>query len=149
MTKMSLFNLKGDFRLMDQSLTNMILWFAVFFGIIYFIIIRPNNKQQKERRNMLDSLKVKDKVITIGGLHGTVTKINEDTVIIKVAPNVELEFLRTAIQSIENRDYKEGTTGKGRKLRRKKDAAVQETGEQTDNPYQTTENETVNEEENK
>lgn len=146
---MSLFNLKGDFRLMDQSLTNMILWFAVFFGIIYFIIIRPNNKQQKERRNMLDSLKVKDKVITIGGLHGTVTKINEDTVIIKVAPNVELEFLRTAIQSIENRDYKEGTTGKGRKLRRKKDDAVQETGEQTDNPYQTTENETVNEEENK
>jgi len=134
---------------MDQSLTNMILWFAVFFGIIYFIIIRPNNKQQKERRNMLDSLKVKDKVITIGGLHGTVTKINEDTVIIKVAPNVELEFLRTAIQSIENRDYKEGTTGKGRKLRRKKDDAVQETGEQTDNPYQTTENETVNEEENK
>lgn len=137
---------------MDQSLTNMILWFAVFFGIIYFIIIRPNNKQQKARRNMLDSLKVKDKVITIGGIHGTVTKINEDTVIVKVAPNVELEFLRSAIQTIENRDYKEETANKGRKLRRKKDEAAQETEEQSDNPYQTTsqtENETVNEEENK
>ncbi len=97
---------------MDQSLMNMVLWFAVFFGIIYFIIIRPNSKQQKERRNMLDSLRLRDKVITIGGIHGTVTKINEDTVIVKVANNVELEFIRPAIQSIENRDYKEDTRSK-------------------------------------
>ncbi|KUO66985.1 MAG: hypothetical protein APF84_17485 [Gracilibacter sp. BRH_c7a] len=100
---------------MDQSLMNMVLWFAVFFGIIYFIIIRPNSKQQKERRNMLDSLRLRDKVITIGGINGTVTKINEDTVIVKVANNVELEFIRPAIQSIENRDYKEDTKKKSKK----------------------------------
>jgi len=105
----------------DQSLTNMLLWFAVFFGIIYFIIIRPNSKQQKERRTMLDSLKLKDKVITIGGLHGTVTKIEEDTVMIKVANNVEIEFQRSAVQTIENRDYKEGTSTKGRKLKKNKE----------------------------
>lgn len=97
---------------MDQSLMNMVLWFAVFFGIIYFIIIRPNSKQQKERRSMLDSVRLRDKVVTIGGIHGTVTKLNEDTVIVKVANNVELEFIRPAIQSIENRDYKEDARSK-------------------------------------
>lgn len=97
---------------MDQSLMNMVLWFAVFFGIIYFIIIRPNSKQQKERRLMLDSLRLRDKVITIGGIHGTITKVNEDTVMVKVANNVELEFNRHAIQSIENRDYKADLKGK-------------------------------------
>jgi len=99
--------LKEDFKLMDQNLTNMLIWLVVFFGIIYFIIIRPQNKQQKARRAMLDSLRVKDKVITIGGIHGTITKVKEDTVMIKVADNVEIEFLRHAVQSIENRDYRE------------------------------------------
>jgi preprotein translocase subunit YajC len=89
---------------MNQNTLNMVLWVAVFFIIVYFIMIRPNSKQQKARRTMLDSLQVKDKVVTIGGLHGTISKINEDTVKIKVAPNVELEFTRTAIQSVENRD---------------------------------------------
>ena len=92
---------------MDQSIMNMVLWFAVFFGIIYFIIIRPNSKQQKERRLMLDSVRLRDKIITIGGIYGTVTKVNEDTVIIKVANNVEIEITRGAVQTIENRDYKD------------------------------------------
>lgn len=61
---------------------------------------------------MLDSVRLRDKVVTIGGIHGTVTKLNEDTVIVKVANNVELEFIRPAIQSIENRDYKEDARSK-------------------------------------
>ncbi|NLI93620.1 MAG: preprotein translocase subunit YajC [Peptococcaceae bacterium] len=113
---------------MDSSITNMVLWFAVFFGIIYFIIIRPNNKQQKERRMMLDSLKEKDKVVTIGGLHGTVTKIMEDTVMIKVASHVELEFTKSAVQTIENRDYKQGK-GKARKLKPADTEVTEETAE--------------------
>lgn len=115
---------------MDQSLTNMLLWFAVFFGIIYFIIIRPNNKQQKERRRMLDSVQVKDKVITIGGIHGTVTKVNEDTVIIKVAHNVEIEFLRSAVQTIENRDYKEESGSKTKKLKKNREERMEEPEEE-------------------
>lgn len=124
----------------DQgNLMNMLIWFAVFFGIVYFIIIRPNSKQQKERRAMLDSLKVKDKVITIGGVHGTITRIDEDTVMVKVAPNVELEFLRTAVQTIENRDYKESGS-KGRKLKRGKvDKREDDSEEITDNAPDNTE----------
>ena len=111
---------------MDQSLMNMVLWFAVFFGIIYFIIIRPNSKQQKERRMMLDSLRLRDKVITIGGIHGTIVKLNEDTVIVKVANNVELEFIRPAIQSIENRDYKDEVKGKKSKKAKEEPEQVDE-----------------------
>lgn len=61
---------------------------------------------------MLESLKVKDKVVTIGGIHGTVTKIKEDTVIVKVAPSVEMEFLRAAVQTIVNRQVEEPVRGK-------------------------------------
>ncbi|NLP44327.1 MAG: preprotein translocase subunit YajC [Peptococcaceae bacterium] len=112
---------------MDQSLTNMLIWFVVFFGIIYFIIIRPNNKQQKARRQMLDSLRVRDKVITIGGIHGTITKMNEDTVIVKVANNVEIEFLRHAIQSIENRDFREElSNGKGKKNKKENNERIED-----------------------
>lgn len=117
---------------MDQSLMNMVLWFAVFFGIIYFIIIRPNSKQQKERRMMLDSLRLRDKVITIGGIHGTITKINEDTVIVKVANGVELEFIRPAIQSIENRDYKDDI--KGKKSKKAKEEPKEEVDEADNAP---------------
>ncbi|MGI6449770.1 MAG: preprotein translocase subunit YajC [Desulfitobacteriia bacterium] len=117
---------------MDQSLMNMLLWFAVFFGIIYFIIIRPNSKQQKERRAMLESLKVKDKVVTIGGIHGTITKVNEDTVMIKVAKDVELEFLRAAVQSIQNRDYKEESGKKSRKVKLRKEPKTEESAEAKD-----------------
>lgn len=117
---------------MDQSLMNMLLWFAVFFGIIYFIIIRPNSKQQKERRAMLESLKVKDKVVTIGGIHGTITKVNEDTVMIKVAKDVELEFLRAAVQSIQNRDYKEESGKKSRKVKLRKEPKTEESAETKD-----------------
>lgn len=124
---------------MSGNLSGMLIWMAAIFGFMYFIIIRPNKKQQNERRTLLESLKVKDKVITIGGVHGTITRMTEDTVMIKVAPNVEIEFLRTAIQSIENRDYKEGTTSsKGRKLKRTKGEKVEETQEadnaQSENP---------------
>ncbi|HHV65832.1 MAG TPA: preprotein translocase subunit YajC [Peptococcaceae bacterium] len=130
---------------MDQSLMNMLLWFAIFFGIIYFIIIRPNNKQQKERRAMLESLKVKDKVITIGGIHGTITKVNEDTVIIKVAKDVELEFLRSAVQSVVNRDYKEEAAKKNRKVKVRKDTKLQEQEEAKNEPKSQVQEEVKNE----
>lgn len=110
---------------------NMVLWFAVFFGIIYFIIIRPNSKQQKERRTMLESLRLRDKVITIGGIHGTVTKINEDTVIVKIANNVEIELNRGAVQSIENRDYKEDVK-KSKKTKQDEVEDVEDTLDEAD-----------------
>ncbi|MDR0473863.1 MAG: preprotein translocase subunit YajC [Treponema sp.] len=70
-------------------------------GIFYFLILRPQNKKQKETQKMLAALKKGDKVITIGGIHGTIQTVRESTVIIKVDDNTKLEFLRSAIGSVE------------------------------------------------
>jgi len=68
--------------------------------IFYFLIIRPQNKKRKETEKMLSALKKGDRVITIGGLHGTVQNVKDSTVIIKVDDNVKLEFLRSAVSSV-------------------------------------------------
>jgi preprotein translocase subunit YajC len=68
--------------------------------IFYFLIIRPQNKKRKETEKMLAAIKKGDKVVTIGGLHGTVQSLKDTTVIIKVDDNVKLEFLRSAISSV-------------------------------------------------
>ncbi|HHW91092.1 MAG TPA: preprotein translocase subunit YajC [Firmicutes bacterium] len=65
--------------------------------VFYFFIIRPQQKQRKQRMEMLDSLRKGDKIVTIGGIHGTLTDIKEDTIRLKVGDNVELKMSREAI----------------------------------------------------
>lgn len=77
--------------------------FIMFIPIIlifYFLIIRPQSKKRKETEKMLAALKKGDKVVTIGGLHGTIQNVKESTVVIKVDDNVKMEFLRSAISTI-------------------------------------------------
>ena len=75
--------------------------FLLIIVIFYFFLIRPQNKKQKETQRMLDAMKKGDKVITIGGIHGTVSSVKENTVIVKVDDNCKLEFNRTAISTVE------------------------------------------------
>ncbi len=75
--------------------------FLLIIVIFYLFLIRPQNKKQKETQKMLDALKKGDKVITIGGIHGTVSSVKENTVIVKVDDDCKLEFNRTAISSVE------------------------------------------------
>ena len=83
------------------SLIGSLLPFLLIIVIFYLFLIRPQNKKQKETQKMLDALKKGDKVITIGGIHGTVSSVKENTVIVKVDDDVKLEFNRTAISSVE------------------------------------------------
>lgn len=81
---------------MSQQLAGllpMILVFAVF----YFLVIRPQQKQRKERMEMLAGLKRGDKVVTIGGIHGTLTEVRDRTIKLKVADNLELKMNREAV----------------------------------------------------
>jgi preprotein translocase subunit YajC len=71
--------------------------FALVLAIFYFIILLPMKKRQKKVREFLESLKVGDRVITSGGIHGLITKINDDTLQLQVAQNVRLEVSRSAI----------------------------------------------------
>jgi preprotein translocase subunit YajC len=71
--------------------------FALVLAIFYFIILLPMKKRQKKVKEFLEALKVGDRVITTGGLYGSITKINDDTLQLQVAQNVRLEVARSAI----------------------------------------------------
>lgn len=88
----------------SSSLIGTLIPFLLIAVIIYFFLIRPQNKKQKETEKMLNALKKGDKVITIGGIHGTVSSVKEKTVIVKVDDDCKLEFNRTAISSVELSD---------------------------------------------
>lgn len=88
----------------SSSLIGGLLPFLLIAVIFYFFLIRPQNKKQKETEKMLNALKKGDKVITIGGIHGTVSSVKEKTVIVKVDDDCKLEFNRTAISSVELSD---------------------------------------------
>jgi len=83
---------------------NSLMTFAPFILIIavfYFLIIRPQNKKQKETQKMLSALKKGDRIVTIGGIHGTIQSVKEQSVIVKVDENTKIEFSRSAISGIE------------------------------------------------
>jgi len=71
----------------------MIMMFAIF----YFILIRPQQKKQKENMKMLDELKEGDGVVTLSGIHGTVKKLKDDTVMLQIADNVRIKINRASI----------------------------------------------------
>jgi len=70
------------------------------FAIMYFLIIRPQQKQRREREDLLRAIKKGDRVVTTGGLYGTVVGLSEHTVTLKVADQVKLDFERGSIGRI-------------------------------------------------
>ena len=83
-----------------SSMMVQLAFFAAIFAIFYFLLIRPQQKQKSERAAMLSAVKAGDRVVMSSGLHGTVVKLSENSVTVKVADQVRLEFDRTAIGRI-------------------------------------------------
>jgi preprotein translocase subunit YajC len=71
----------------------------LMFVVLYFLLIRPQQKKQKVRNTMLNALKKGDKVVTIGGLHGTIMEITDDIVVLRVNDATKMTFDRSAINS--------------------------------------------------
>ena len=82
-----------------QMVTTFIT-FGLVILIFYFLIIRPQNKKQKKTKKMLSALKKGDKVVSIGGVHGTVVAVKEQSTVVKVDDNTKLEFSKSAISSV-------------------------------------------------
>lgn len=82
-----------------DSLTNF-LPIIIMFAIFYFLLIRPQQKKAKTRNAMLAAVKKGDKIVTIGGMHGTIQELADDTVTLRVAHNVNITFDRGAINSV-------------------------------------------------
>jgi preprotein translocase subunit YajC len=85
--------------IMDPS---FIFMMVVMFAIIYFLMLRPQQKKQKETQNMLNNIKKGDKVLTIAGIIGIVGNVKDSTVMVKVAENTVLEFKKAAISAVLN-----------------------------------------------
>jgi len=85
-----------------QSPVSMLVMMGVIFAIIYFLMIMPQRKKQKETQNMLSNMKKGDKIVTVGGLLGTVGNVKETTVMVKISDNTVVEFRKSAIASIIN-----------------------------------------------
>ncbi len=75
--------------------------FILIIVVFYFLILRPQQKRQKERQNLLNSLKKGDKVITAGGIHGTVEAITDTMVTVRIADNVNVNLERSSIATIK------------------------------------------------
>jgi preprotein translocase subunit YajC len=84
----------------SSSMMVQLAFFAAIFAIFYFLLIRPQQKQKRERGAMLSAVKPGDRVVMSSGLHGTVVKLSEHGVTLKVADQVRLEFDRSAIGRI-------------------------------------------------
>ncbi|MGO4550378.1 preprotein translocase subunit YajC [Lysobacter sp. 2RAF19] len=82
------------------SMWQTLLLPVVFIGLMYFLMIRPQMKRQKEHRGMLDKLNRGDEVITSGGIAGTVTELGDNFVTVEVANGVQLRVQRGAIANV-------------------------------------------------
>jgi preprotein translocase subunit YajC len=82
------------------------LWFvqllplAFIFIIFYFLLIRPQQKRQKEHQQLLSNLKTGDKVVTSSGIHGLIANVKDTTFLVKIADNVKIEVDKNAIASV-------------------------------------------------
>ncbi|OPX86298.1 MAG: preprotein translocase subunit YajC [Pelotomaculum sp. PtaB.Bin104] len=77
-----------------------LLYIVALFAILYFMMIRPQKQRQKQHEEMINNLKVDDRVITVGGLYGTIIKIKDDYIILKVAENVRLKYQKNAVAQL-------------------------------------------------
>ena len=75
--------------------------------IFYFLLWRPQKKQQKERANLLGSLKKVQKIVTIGGIYGEIVELDVEKVKVQVSEKVELTFARSAIANVLSKKNKE------------------------------------------
>jgi preprotein translocase subunit YajC len=73
---------------------------VLMFGVLYFLMIRPQMKRAKEQKAMVDALQKGDEVITAGGVVGRITKVTEGYVTLEVSPSVELQLQRSAVQLV-------------------------------------------------
>ena len=73
------------------------IWIVLLIVVFWLFFIRPQSKKAKEAQKFRDELKKGDKVVTIGGFHGKITEVKENTVMVSLAPNMEVEIEKSAL----------------------------------------------------
>jgi preprotein translocase subunit YajC len=86
---------------MNTSVMNNIVWFVLLLVFFYFILIRPQQKAMKAHQKLVSELEVGSKVITKGGIYGTITAVDDDNVMLQIDKNVVLQVDRTSIERLQ------------------------------------------------
>jgi preprotein translocase subunit YajC len=74
-----------------------LLPFVLIFGVFWFFLIRPQQKQQKQRQEMLNNLQAGDDVVTIGGIKGKIIKIKDNNIRLRISSNVDIDVVKDSI----------------------------------------------------
>jgi preprotein translocase subunit YajC len=77
-----------------------LLPFVFIFVIMYYVMLRPQMKRQKEQARLVSALKTGDRVVTSSGIHGLISNVKDKTVIVKIADNVKIEMEKTAVTNV-------------------------------------------------
>jgi len=84
----------------QQSPLFMFVWLALMLGLFYVLLIRPQQRREKERRKMIEAVKSGDRVVFAGGFLGVVANMKDKTFVVKIADNVKVEVARSAISQV-------------------------------------------------
>ncbi len=90
-----------------ESLSSFLLMMGMIFGVFYFLLIRPQQKQRQQHEQKVNSLKKGDQIIGAGGIYGTIIGVKDDKAVIKVADNVKIEILKSSITHIVGKENAE------------------------------------------
>ncbi|MBA7677455.1 hypothetical protein ES703_85713 [subsurface metagenome] len=85
------------------SIWTMLIFVVLIFGLMYFVLIRPQRKRQKEHQQLIEELKRGDRVVTAGGIHGVIESISEDSVIIKVESGATMRVAKGSVSLKQER----------------------------------------------
>ena len=91
----------------QPSIISLALPFLLVFGIYYVIVILPTRRNQKKAQEMIENLKVGDKVITTGGIYGTIAALKGDRIQLRIAENVKVDMSRNAVTALQNPDQEQ------------------------------------------
>jgi preprotein translocase subunit YajC len=85
----------------------IIIWIAVFFGIFYFLAVRPQRRQRQAQQEMVASLAKGDEIVTVGGLFGVVRRIGDDWIELEITKGTRVRFLKRAVSQIVSEEEEE------------------------------------------
>ncbi len=99
----------------QSGFPTMIGILGVMFVVMYFFMIRPERKKQKEKQQMINDMQKGNKAMTIGGIHGTIQNVKDDVIILKIADNTNIKVAKTAVSNVITKDAVKNGTGEKKK----------------------------------
>jgi preprotein translocase subunit YajC len=91
------------------QMIQMIGMFAILGVMFYFLLIRPQQKQKKEQENLMKNIKTGDRVLMSSGIYGIIANVKEKTFAVKIADNVKIEVLKSAVSTVVQKDAESGS----------------------------------------